>query len=489
MSFTESLEKIVEENANGLLGAHPSWVRIPLSNVAQILNGFAFPSKNFSEDSGTPLLRIRDVLRNHTETYYNGEYDEIYLVETDDLVIGMDGDFHCTLWQGPKALLNQRVCKLTPDERFYNHKLLVYVLGGYLNAINEKTSSITVKHLSSRTLTDIPLPLPPLPEQQRIVDKIEELLTQLDAGVEALEKIKAQLKRYRQAVLRHAFEGNLTAEWREAHKGEIKPASVLLERIREERKRNARGKYKEPVPVDTSGLPELPEGWVYNTLDVLVSDKPNSIKRGPFGSAIKKAFFVPSGYKVYEQRNVIYNDFDVGSYFIDESKFQELKGFEVKSGDILMSCSGTVGKIVIVPDGIQAGIINQALLKITLDNRVIDTSYFIYLFRSKVQEILWENTRGSAMVNISSVKDLKKIPFPIPPILEQTETVQEIERYFSIADEIETTLNTSIKQADMLRQSILKTAFEGKLVSQDPNDEPAEKLLECIKAEKAKSKK
>lgn len=115
-------------------------------------------------------------------------------------------------------------------------------------------------------------PLPPLPEQKRIVAKLEELFSDLDAGVETLKKLRTLIKRYRQSVLKAAFEGKLTEEWREQHKHELEPASVLLERIREERKKKAKEegkKYTEPPPVDTTNLPELPEGWEWGNLDTL----------------------------------------------------------------------------------------------------------------------------------------------------------------------------------------------------------------------------
>lgn len=138
----------------------------------------------------------------------------------------------------------------------------------------------------------------------------------------------------------------------------------------------------------------------------------HSIKRGPFGSALKKEFFVHDGYKVYEQGNVINNDFDRGTYFINDKKFEDLKSFSIKPKDILMSCAGTVGKLAIVPDGVKAGVINQALLKLSV-HPDIDLQYFFKLFTYQIDEILKSNLRGSAMMNLTSVKDLKLVKFPI----------------------------------------------------------------------------
>jgi type I restriction enzyme, S subunit len=127
------------------------------------------------------------------------------------------------------------------------------------------------------------------------------------------------------------------------------------------------------------------------TLPEFCAPTPNSIRRGPFGSAIKKEFFVPKGYKVYEQQNAIYDDCELGDYFIDERKFKELKSFEVAPGDIIISCSGTVGRIAILPPWAKKGVINQALLKLTLNDKLILPKYFLFLFRHKVHEVLADN--------------------------------------------------------------------------------------------------
>ena len=144
----------------------------------------------------------------------------------------MDGDFVASKWAGEKALLNQRVCKVTLTSDLFDEGFLYLCLQPYLNAINAETSSVTVKHLSSKTIEEIPLPLPPLMEQQCIVFKIEELFSELDKGVESLKTARAQLDFYRQAVLKHAFEGKLTDQWREENKGNLETPDQLLDRIK-----------------------------------------------------------------------------------------------------------------------------------------------------------------------------------------------------------------------------------------------------------------
>lgn len=212
---------------------------------------------------------------------------------------------------------------------------------------------------------------------------------------------------------------------------------------------------------------ELPKGWAYFTLANLASAEKNAIKRGPFGSTIKKEYFEPSGYKVYQQQNAIYNDFSTGKYYIGEKKFQELKDFELKPGDLLISCSGTIGKIALVPENAQRGIINQALLKITLDPRIVFAKYFSYFFGSEsFQKKVLKNTRGTAIKNITSVKDLKQIPLPIPPINEQYRIISKVEELFSFLDAGAESLRKVKAQLKRYRQAVLKCAFEGKLTEQ-----------------------
>ncbi len=227
--------EIVEKNEYPLLIKASHWGRVYLKEVAKIQNGFAFKSSLFSRDKGMPLIRIRDINNKNTESYYLGEYDEEYLINYGDLLIGLDGDFNAAIWKGGQGLLNQRICRVKCFSNLYSDKFLFLCLQPYLNAINAETSSVTVKHLSSQTVEEIPLPLPPLEEQKRIVDRIDEIFSELDKGVEYLKTAQEQLKVYRQSVLKCAFEGKLTKGWRDARASQLEWADRLLESIQQER--------------------------------------------------------------------------------------------------------------------------------------------------------------------------------------------------------------------------------------------------------------
>ncbi|EAI2156586.1 restriction endonuclease subunit S [Campylobacter coli] len=207
-------------------------------------------------------------------------------------------------------------------------------------------------------------------------------------------------------------------------------------------------------------MTNLPQGWKMETLGEILSSDKYSIKRGPFGSALKKSFFVEKGIRIFEQYNPINNDPHWKRYFISHEKFQELEAFKATEGDLLISCSGTLGKIVELPKDTEMGIINQALLKIRLNNIKILNSYFIYYFNSPImQEKILESTLGSAIKNIASVKILKQIEIPLPPLKEQERIVGILDESFAKIDESIKILEQNLLNLDELMQSALRKAF------------------------------
>lgn len=184
--------------------------------------------------------------------------------------------------------------------------------------------------------------------------------------------------------------------------------------------------------------------------------------RGPFGGSLKKNIFKEDGFAVYEQQHAIYDQFNKIRYFIDEVKFNEMKRFELNSGDLIMSCSGTMGKIAIVPDNIKRGIINQALLKLSPSSKVSTVFLKLWMQSENFQESLEKHSKGAAIKNVASVAILKKIEIPLPPLPEQQRIVAIIDEVFEAIAMAKANAEQNLKNAKELFESYLQDVFETK---------------------------
>ena len=289
-------------------------------------------------------------------------------------------------------------------------------------------------------------------------------------------------KALRQKILDLAIHGKLVPQ---APNDE--PASVLLERIKAEKERLIKeGKIRRcKKSVKTSDTPhyqqdvpfEVPDNWVWCKLDDLAF-----YKKGPFGSSLTKAMFVPKGkdtYKVYEQKNAIQKDHKLGSYYISTEKYCSLSGFAVHPYDIIVSCAGTIGETYVLPQNIQEGIINQALMLIRLYNREIERFYLLY-FDFILKQEAYKESKGTAIKNIPPFDVLKNFFIPIPPKEEQKRILSEVDKWMSFVDDIDTNCKDLQLYIKHTKSKILDLAIHGKLVPQDPNDEPAIELLKRI---------
>ncbi|MGV7210086.1 restriction endonuclease subunit S [Oxalobacteraceae bacterium A2-2] len=502
MAFTMSVAEVIAADTTGLLGKHDSWERARLAEVAEILNGAPFDSSLFSSTLGTPLVRIRDVLPGETKTFYMGAYEQAYLVNQGDLLIGMDGDFNCGYWGTQPAVLNQRVCKVTPNDSFYDKRFLAYLLPGYLAAINANTPSVTVKHLSSKTIGDIPLPLPPRAEQTRIVAKLEELLSDLDAGVVELKVARKKLQQYRQSLLKAAVDGVLTASWRQAQRASnphLGTGAELLERILGERRarweekqlakfeekgkippKDWQKKYPEPFVPDTTGLPSLPEGWVWAAIDQLTIEQ-------RYGSSAK-ANEDCSGIAVLRMGNIKDGRLDLNNLKYLPQDHEEFPGLFLEAGDLLFNRTNSpelVGKTAVYRSELTPCSYASYLIAVRFAKGFIPEIASAYINsvygRHWIKSVVVQQV-GQANVNGSK---LAALAVPLPPLAEQIELMETLAEQTESAIEQEKNIERSLKQSGAQRQNILRAAFAGELVSQDPNDEPASVLLERIRSERA----
>ena len=327
-------------------------------------------------------------------------------------------------------------------------------LAYYLRSITDLLISLgrgtTFLEVTKTTLLKVEIPLPPLPEQHQIVAKIEELFTKLDAGINELHQAQSQLKRYRQSVLKAAFEGKLTEAWRAEHQDEMESATVI------------------------EG--DLPDGWTWGTAGKIAQ----KIHYGYTESATNDPIG-PKFLRITDIQNNSVNWDAVPYCRIDEGKQQQ---YLLKENDLVFARTGaTVGKSFLIQEGIPDAVFASYLIRIVLKKEI--NAKFVYTFFQS--QFYWlqihQGKVGSVQPNVNA-KVLSQITLPLPPLSEQQAIVSEVESRLSIADAVEKTVTAELKRAEQLRQSILKKAFSGKLVPQDPNDEPAGVLLERIQAQK-----
>ena len=362
----------------------------------------------------------------------------------------------------------------------------------YLQTARELVESLsggtTFKEISGANAARIPFAIAPRLEQRRIVAEIETQFTRLDASVAALRRTQANLKRYRASVLRAACSGELApteAELARAEGREYEPADVLLERILVERRarweaqEKRRGKYKEPAAPDTSDLPTLPEGWVWATVGQLS----NSIDYGTSQKAGSDAAGIP----VLRMGNIQNGALDFTDLKYLPSGHPESTKTLLKPGDLLFNRTNSpelVGKSAVYKDRFPTACFASYLIRVSL---VGDTSTdYVCTYINSEHGRHYISTVRSQQVGQANVNGTKlaAMPLALPPLAEQRRIVAEVERRLSVIQQAAAAVEASLQRAERLRQSILKRAFTGVLVPQDPDDEPASVLLERIRAQR-----
>jgi len=419
-------------------------------------------------------------------------YHSIPLIKKPCLIIGRKGAAgYVHISKVPCWAIDTTYFIIPPDEL---NLVFLYFLLSTLN-LNSLDKSTAIPGLNRNDAYALEIPLPPLPEQRAIVSKIEQLFSDLDNGIENFKKAQAQLKLYRQSVLKAACEGKLVpteAELARAKGREYEHADVLLARILKERREkwNGKGKYKEAEAIETGELPELPEGWCWVNLEQL---KSFSLYRPRYSSDD----YANDGYIVLRTSDISESGkVDVSSAPCLNISKDDFSKYKVELGDLLITRTGSLGTLAVFNDNIES-IPGAYLIMYRLVMNLGISWYIFYFLKSPLgQKHLIAGGAGVGRPNLNA-PTIEVIPIPFPPHSEQRRIIAEVERRLSVSDKMEATIAESLQKAESLRQSILKKAFEGKLLNKKelgiarnaPDWEPAEKLLERIKAEKVKAQK
>ncbi len=383
-----------------------------------------------------------------------------------------------------KAVTAVDVCIFRPNYEGVNPEFFSYLLNGphLRRAIDAQSSGTTRKRITGKKLKALLVPVPPTGEQHRIVDKIDTLFGELDQGEAALRKVQALLVRYRQSVLKAAVTGQLTADWRTRNAHRLESGHDLLARILDVRRQNwqGRGKYKEPVAPDTEDLPELPEGWVWATLDQLLVHLTS-------GSRDWKQYYGRGDGTFIMAQNVRPLRFDLSERFkVDPPpESPDAVRSELRREDVLITIVGAnTGDICRFPlDDSQHYVCQSvALLRLAYPHMARYVELFLASKgggREQIEAFIY----GAGRPHLS-FEQLRSIIVPLPSNEEQHQIADVVEEVFGKWEQIASCCTSELTRSTALRQSILKNAFAGKLVPQDPADEPASALLARIYTER-----
>jgi type I restriction enzyme S subunit len=420
---------------------------------------------------------------------------EKYLLETGDILVSRAGSVGLSylVKECPQAIFASYLIRFRPKPSIESEFITLFLKSPeYWASIVDQTSGIAIPNVNASKLKELEVPLPPLPEQKRIVAKVEELLARVISARKHLAKVSIILKRFRQAVLAAACSGRLTSDWRD-NATRVTPVDQTIHEILQQReeewiKANISKKYKRPQDVRIDGLQALPEGWKYISSDTLIS----FVTSGSRGWA---KYYVESGPIFIRVGNLDHDTISpnfTGVQHVNPPAGQERDRTRTQLGDILISITADVGMIALLQDEIGKAYVNQHVSIV----RPVKNTFRPYLAwylasREGGQAQFQDLQRGATKVGLG-LDDIKSVAIPFPPIEEQQEIVRRVESMFKLADAVEKRVAFATARAKKLTRAILAKAFRGELVPTEAElarrerrpYESASELLARIKSER-----
>ena len=426
--------------------------------------------------------------------------DGVYVLLGEDGAPFFDSTKDTAYLVSGKCWVNNHAHVLKGRDRVCLNKYLLYALNqtdyrGYANGT-------TRLKLTQSAMRQIPINLAPLSEQERIVAKIEALFSELDKGTESLKTAREQLKVYRQALLKHAFEGKLTAKWREQNKDKLETPEQLLARIQQERqaryqkqlenwqanvnvwetngkegKKPGRPRLINALKISAERDFEVPAEWGLLELGTLAHE---SI----LGKMLDKAKNSGLARPYLGNINVRWGTFNLDNLKSMKIEESEVERYSLESGDIVICEGGEPGRCAVWQNTETPVFIQKALHRVRFTESYSSKFAFYYLTYSTPLERVVKHFTGTTIKHLTGT-GLNKVQFPVCSLEEQIEIVDILEGKLSLIESLESEIYSQLKKSDTLRQSILKKAFSGQLVPQNPNDETASALLARIQAEKS----
>jgi len=507
----------------------PGWARVEIKDLISadgvFVDGDWVESKDQDPDGDVRLIQLADIgegafLDKSARFLTSAKADELrctFLKKGDVLIARMPDPLGraCIFpLEGDNLFVTVvDVCIIRTSSEIASPEFLTFAINflGTRKQIEDLQTGTTRKRISRGNLAHVTIPLPPLAEQKRIVAKIEELFSELEAGEESLRVARRQLGVYRQSLLKQAFEGHLTAKWRTQNPAKLESPAQLLARIQSARQARYEQQLKEwegdlkkwekgaqedkrpakprrpsavqfPAADQIENLPDLPKAWSWISLGNCAVE----ISDGPFGSNLKSDDYVGSGIRVVRLENIGPGYFiEEKESFISPEKYEKLKRHTVRSGDIVVaSFINDAVRAALIPPSIEYAVNKADCFQVHCFGDTISADFLVRCFGARYFfKQLEQLVHGVGRPRINTTQ-LGEAFVPLCSLTEQQEIVRLLDEQFEVIERNERELDGALRKSEALRQAILQKAFTGRLVPQSPADEPAAQLLARLRAER-----